>query len=190
MKRPYLAILVGTAFCSRVFAQNMLENGTFDTDLSGWTADPGDTPVWFAEDCCGNVNSGSARLSVSVTESEALNSNCVGVTAGDSYDVRAMTNTLPLLGAFLSNAFVNVIWVADASCVGAGIAESTLNIDTTPGWRQVGETIIAPDGAAGVIVQLAAHGQGLSTGVDAYFDDVRFGPAGSVPVTLQSFYVD
>jgi len=36
-------------------------------------------------------------------------------------------------------------------------------------------------------IELTAAGAELSSGIDAYFDQVAFGTTGTAPVTLQSF---
>lgn len=57
-------------------------------------------------------------------------------------------------------------------------------------WHKVGATFVAPAGAQSVSIELGGYHCELSCGGDTYFDNVAFGPAGTVPVELQSFDID
>jgi len=172
-------------------AQNLVSNGNFDTDLNGWSVGFSNvgTPAWFGDDCCGNAGSGSARL-LALHFPTSLNSSCIAVTGGNSYDLVVMANTLPAGGTILTGAEADILWFGDASCSQEMTRAVGVNVGNSAGWRQVGATIVAPDNVMSARIELFAGGGGLSSGIDAYFDNVRFGPPGSVPVTLQSFDVE
>ncbi|MGZ7032065.1 MAG: hypothetical protein ACXVIJ_08840 [Thermoanaerobaculia bacterium] len=196
MTKSFLFLMVvialpGTA--SRVGAQNLLQNGNFDTDLSGWTDITFPPPVWTPDDCCANPDSGSVRLRGGGTFMPILASDCVAVTANSGYDVRTMVNMVPFSPGdpYPAGAALYVIWNAAPDCTGVEIDRQGILFSADPlGWHLASAHLVAPDGTNSAFVQLLALNGGLSSGINAYFDDVRFGPSGSVPVDLQSFTVD
>jgi len=168
-------------------AQNLIANPTFDTDYSGW---PVGAAQWVAEDCCGNPASGS----ITSHQDETLISNCIDVTGGSSYDLTLWTKYVPVNPSLPSpNGFAYVVWMSAAACGGVAIDFPNYP-DLAPGggaaWHKVGATFVAPAGAQSVSIELGGYHCGLSCGGDTYFDNVAFGPAGTVPVELQSFDID
>jgi len=78
--------------CASVGAQNLVVNGDFDTDLSGWLIDPLVTqPTWTNFDI-GSAASGSARLSnSSTTEFDRIYplEQCIALTQAGRYGIVA-----------------------------------------------------------------------------------------------------
>jgi len=172
-------------------AQNLVTNPGFDANLDDWSMILG-SASWSSDDCCGNANSGSASLAVIVGGTVMMNSACIGVTPGASYDLVVLAETLAIPPDFLSGlGTATVTWYDDiASCPNVLVSEPGVTFQPDTGWRQFGATFVAPATAAAVKVTLMAQAGGLSQAIDVHFDNVRFGPTGSVPVTLQSFEVD
>jgi hypothetical protein len=194
--RTYLCI-VAAAFASistSASAQNLVANPGFDSDLSGWSVILGDGS-WSPLDCCGNPASGSASITAGPGPSSGstLVSDCIGVTPGSSYDLVVQAETLAVPPDFLNGSGIaTVTWYDNGipcSDILAGDAGG-LFIEAGTGWRSFGKTFVAPATSVAAKVTLVVQGGGLSQAIDLHFDDIRFGPAGSVPVTLQSFYVD
>jgi hypothetical protein len=172
-------------------AQNLVTNPGFDTDLDGWSLILG-SAAWSSDDCCDDANSGSASFPLGPYGMGMLNSACIDVTPGASYDLVVLAETLALPPDFLfGSGTATVTWYDDvASCPYIFLSEPGMTIQPGTGWRSFGATFVAPPTAAAAKVTLMAQTGGLSEGIDVHFDNVRFGPTGSVPVTLQSFEVD
>lgn len=170
--------------------QNLLPNGDFDTDITGWSTLPpsGDSPVWSAEDCCGDASSGSIELRAVVT-SVIAGSSCIAVTGGAAFDLVTMVDTRPI-GGQLTQAGIQIRWYSDAGCTMEAGSSQSWSLGNQQGWRRFGTSMTAPADAMAAAIVLTAVGQGLSSGIDAFFDDVAFGESGTVPVQLQSFRVD
>lgn len=186
-----LCAMANLGLASSAFAQNRLSNGSFDTDLSGWSLLPpsGSQPVWSSKDCCGNSASGSAELRA-VDLPVILGSSCIAVSGGSTYDLVAMVDTQPAGAGIPTQAGLGVLWYSDAACTDAIDPPQTWSVGNSPGWRRFGVSTHAPAAALSARIELTAAGAGLSSGIDAYFDQVAFGTTGTVPVTLQSFDID
>lgn len=183
--RALLLGLISTS-ATPALAQNLITNPTFDTDYSGWPA--GDAK-WVADDCCGNPASGSVTLQ----QHQSLVSNCINVTGGSSYDLTFWSKFAPVNVSFPSpNGFASVAWLT--ACGGDPIGPPNTYPTIYPGdaaaWHQLGATFVAPASAHGVSIDIGGQNCGLSCGGTTWFDNVAFGPAGTVPVELQSFEID
>ena len=172
-------------------AQNMLSNGAFDTDISGWQAGfaSASAPEWSPDDCCGSAGSGSARLLVGGLSAYFV-SECIVVAPSTSYDfafrMRALQNSI----LFFTGAGGSIDWYSSSACEALESSSSGgLFVSTPVDWSEFGATFVSPPTAQAARVVLGGSGA-LSSGVDAYFDNVRFGLPGTVPVTLQAFSVD
>lgn len=183
-----VATVASTAFAAPL--QNLLPNGDFDTGIVGWSTLPpsGGSPAWSAEDCCGDASSGSIELRAEAV-SIVAGSSCVAVTGGESFDLVAMVDTRPT-GGELAQAGIQIRWYSDAGCATDAGSPQSWSVGNQQGWRRFGTSTTAPSDAVAATVVLIAAGQGLSRGIDAFFDDVAFGESGTVPVQLQSFHVD
>jgi len=182
--RPLILGLVA-AGTTPAMAQNLIANPTFDTDYSGW---PAGGAEWVADDCCGNPASGSIR----VVQFDRLWSNCMSVTAGNAYDLTFWTKYVGVLNLVNPNGFALVVWMNTPTC--EPVFDLSPYHGVPPGndaaWHHVGATFIAPAGAQSVAIVLGGNICGITCGGYTSFDDVAFGPAGTVPVELQSFEID
>lgn len=186
LNSPCLLVISMMALCATpALAQNLIENSAFNTDFSGWT---GAGSGWVADDCCGDPASGSVML----REFGALVSNCIEVTAGTSYDFTLWSKFDPIIQPPESNGNAWINWSTETTC------SSWNSFDPIPGfhlgsnaeWQRVGATFVAPVGAQRVQVLLWPSVCGISCGGITYYDNVAFGPAGTVPVELQSFEIN
>jgi len=181
-----LVLCLAATGATPALAQNLIVNSTFDSDYSGWAGGA----QWVADDCCGNPSSGS----VNTHQFEALISNCSNVTGSSSYDLTFWSKFV-LVNPSLPdpNGYAYVEWMDAPNCGGTAIDFPDFP-NLAPGagaaWHQVGATFVAPANAQSVQIQLGSSNCGLSCGGDTYFDDIAFGPAGTVPVELQSFRID
>jgi hypothetical protein len=189
-----VSVAILLAVVQAASAANLIANSEFDTDLSGWSMQTG-VSEWSPEDCCGSPTSGSASLPLIDTASATLVSDCVDVTPGAAYDLVLFAETRPIPPGFLGgHGVASVAWVRNGqSCIEALPASGQPQIDIPAeddGWRSFGMTVTAPADAIAARVTLFGELAGLSVAVNLHFDHALFGPTGSVPVTLQSFYVE
>ncbi len=174
----------------RLDAANILTNSFFNTDLAGWTTYPGAYTV--AHDPTMGANApGSIRFTTTATAVNSGVAQCVAVSPSTSYDVLAHFRVET--GSALPNVRIQVQWFQDAAC-GSYVPgyppitnTPTIAFDT---WQSTSIAGLAsPSNALGAMVTIVVHTP--SGGVaQLWYDDVQFGPTGSLPVTLQSFAVE
>src|SRR5215475_4218049 len=84
-------MLIAAAMPIRASAQNLLSNGDFDNDLSGWLF-PDSTPTWSSFDIDGSPNSGSAHgvnAQAGADTALVMLSQCVPITLAGAYVAHA-----------------------------------------------------------------------------------------------------
>lgn len=179
-------------------AQNLVTNPNFDTNASGWTFDPFGTGVSVAEcgydpttDADGNPASGSIECrDVWPTASSGIGAfQCFAVTASTDYDIVAdmLINTgQPVNG----HATLDVMWFTGAGCTGSSTSDTDALFTPAAGWQTYFQTVTSPATAASVRVGLAVGKDSGPNDFSARFDDIRLGPAGTVPVELMGFSVE
>ncbi|HXC52360.1 MAG TPA: hypothetical protein VN634_15875 [Candidatus Limnocylindrales bacterium] len=175
MLRPLAAGAVAamlTVFSSPVFAQNLLPNADFDTNLDGWDTTVGTD--WSPQDSDGSPSSGSLAIVVTEPKSTAI-TTCVPVTAGDTYEFGADIK-IDLEGSAEGRAVIVVRWEADAACSQSlnDLLESTF-LTSAPDWTTHHVTAAAPQGAVAALVELRTTKTGPAGGsITASFDDAVF----------------
>jgi len=174
--RPLAAVAVAallTVFSSPGFAQNLLPNADFDTNLDGWDTTVGTD--WSPQDSDGSPTSGSLVIAVSTPQSTAI-TTCVPVTGGDTYDLGADIK-IAAQGDAQGKAFVIARWEADAQCSQSlnDLLASTF-LTTAPDWTAQHLTATAPEGATAALFELRVLRTGGSVGaaITANFDDAVF----------------
>ncbi len=171
------------ACCATLSAQNMLSNGDFDTDVSGWT------PLsvvfeWDSSDCYQSPISGSGR--VTNEQDGTLHAGiltCVdGMIAGQSYDLGGMLRipTGQVGGGF---AYFGVYWYDGVGCSGAQTwVGGTPSVTTSNNWTPLAKWgLIAPPGTQSAWVVIFNYK--TSPGTDpylSYHDGVYFGVYGGI----------
>lgn len=189
----WLMASLALAASDETAAQNLVANGNFDTDSAPWMEYMGSdaTPArWEAEDCCGNPASGSIMF-ITVLISR-LHSNCMPITGGSEYDFQLMLRLSHVVPGFPGIANLTVGWFTAPDCAGLPLDSMDYPIDTmeyTTAWTWFGSRLAAPPDVTHAQLRFTTS-HGLSNTTTARIDDVRFGPAGSVPVGLVSFTVD
>lgn len=165
-------------------AANLVPNPDFDTDTSSWAANPDSLGVSFTLDA---TDGSPAAPSALLTPGGGINdvdSACFAATPGQ-YDL--FVNLKPGNNGPGASSFV--VAYSDTACTAyiTGLANtSQTDVPLADGWfQQSTQNFALPVGTQSVYVVLGTVGS-----VPIHFDHVRFGPAGTTPVTLQSFDLD
>jgi hypothetical protein len=178
--RPTLlgAVLAGAAFATALpsTAANILNNGSFGSDLGGWTASG---PVQWSPD--GATTPGSVRIGGNPGIVGALTlSQCVAVAAGGDYDLGAAA-LLPYSSESEGGVSVRVTWHDGAACSGEPLG-ITPALDFPPvapqDWtrRSLGR-LRAPGGAVSASVLVVPWSSGTASAFSAFLDDVELAPS-------------
>lgn len=215
MRRNYLRLLAGGLAllgCSQAQAQNLVTNTGFATNLSGWldfgSAAPADgTRTWNADDVDAIPSSGSAQFTVQQAGSQIGLTQCVPVTAGQTYSYYARVKFLAGQTTGLSRAMMEVAFFPNVECSaspdgaqgqGAVIGTAYPLSDTVwggipgnaaPGSGFVGSAT-APAGTSSAQVRIFVEQLSGSDVHSARFDQVVFHNASGVPVSLMQFDVE
>jgi hypothetical protein len=146
--------LSGVCQCVTPGGTNLLANGGFDKNVTGWTAfDPNIVLTFAALDAAQCATSGSVLASNQAPN--GLNSGffqCVPVVAGQSYDVGAWIRT-PSGGA-QGQTFIQLGWFTAANCQGTlTLATQLFASGTFDTWELLSrDNIVAPSGTASAYV--------------------------------------
>jgi len=176
--------LLGFLLVAPLTAQNLLDNATFDDDLSGWGLDNGiDVPIWSPEDAEGSAASGSAELSNthSAPQNEGGPYQCVPVTGGQSY-LLSGKGFMPSGQAGSVQGWLVANWYSSTDCSTGPLSSSFGNHTTVEDtWQLVSNTFDAPASAASARINLGVYKLTGTEGVPVVdrWDDIFFGPATS-----------
>jgi hypothetical protein len=173
--RIYLLFLVlSLVSASTAEAQNVIPNGTFDTDLSDWLFIENET--WSEDDADGSAESGSAEIAVtgSAPTTDGLVA-CVPIEQGREYQFGAAVKILSQDGAS-GDVRVGFVWQVNTQCTEAlNDTPHLLSLTTTGGdWERLEGSVVAPVGAiaAGFLLQTRKLGGGDSSTLTGRFDNV------------------
>lgn len=170
-------------------AQNIVPNPDFDVDLSGWTIDPSAQGASLALDsAAGSPGPPSMLLQGGSTPISSAYSNCLPISA-QTVDLQADIKNPPGLPEFYG-AVVVLYAYSDVTCTTSLDATFTNTCFALPinGWLRCSRlNYPLLSGTQAVIVSPRVMHFG---GDQANFDNIRLGPTGTVPVTLQSFNID
>lgn len=179
-----VAAALSVAVNPAAYAGNLLPNPDFATSTSGWSISlefPGARLELDTDD--GSPAAPSAVLFSGPGINDAV-SDCIPVSTG-RFDL--FVNLKPGLNDVRVGAAV--VAFSDASCTTyiSSLAHTQLtDVALSGGWyRQSARNFMLPDGTQGIQVALSNNNPG-----PIHFDHVRFGPAGTTPVMLQSFDVN
>ena len=166
-------------------AQNLVRNGTFDTDVSDWpTGGPAAQVSWSPQDANGSPSSGSAliaNVSTGPSNGEGIQ-QCVsgpGIVAGVRYTYGGKVR-IPSGQARTGFVMFGLRWYASPDC--SGNAEDQPRVDTRVlgAWVSLEDVSVAPAGSRSVEV-LAFPSKAEAGGeLHALFDDIFLLP-GSPP---------
>jgi len=176
MKRVFPAMLLVLLFQPAV-AQNLVTNGTFDSDISGWEPDSSnDNEVtWVGDD--GSTAPGSLQVSdnfnnggVSTTAHAP-----VPIQAGETYSITAAAK---VIGASEARAATLVIRWLDENQWATGFSNyaGTSPDDPTDQWHDIEGQFTAPEDThfAQVMLGVETSDSGSQNDSIARWDDVRF----------------
>lgn len=169
-------------------AQNLLLNGSFDTDVSSWSqADPPfGTNAFSTLDANGSPASGSAL--VTNNSGVALRNpglaQCRPAAAGVFYDYGA--KALVSQGQPALDVYVLVNFYSNPICSGSGIGSSRVDFTPSGNWQGLAATAVqAPAGTIAVGLRLLVFKEDAGGTVTANFDDAFLSvtrPVVTIPV--------
>jgi hypothetical protein len=172
-------------------AQNLLTNGSFHSDISGWTvvATGTGTAAFVPLDAEGSASSGSMQtVNTSSAAGQSYNyTQCHVAIAGASYDFAGKVRVPPGQPAGTFSLLLN--YYANATCSGSGIgtADGSSRLDFTPSgaWQGLSRTgLPAPVGTLSVSITLGNVKTGAGSATTAFFDDIVLAATGTLRATL------
>ena len=191
MNRSLLAvigvILVSTCAprAAQALGDNLVANGSFDTNLSGWTSSPSSSSTthgteWSDEDAAGAVDSGSAVIHAAGVSGSSLTSACVLIDGGSDYAL-AGAYKFESNFAWSSALRIFVLWHADAACSGSSLGQEILateHFNKSGSWTAASRVVTAPAGAVAARIVLRVNGdyEMSRTVVTGHFDDIVLAP--------------
>ena len=168
------AIIVCLVLVSAPCGAQIMENGTFHTDVAGWGSFWDGVRVWDEMDADDSVSSGSCL----VTNQSSSPGNATGpqqcsdgITGGNEYLVQSSIffpsgQTEPGLARLL------IRWYSDASCTQQITNTHSPSVTTTDQWIMVHKLVEAPASAVAIALRLDVL-KAESTGeLSAHFDNV------------------
>ncbi len=180
-----LALLVAPPCLAQV---DLLPNGSFDKDVSGWAPVEDFMSISFdTDDVDASDESGSARVTLSNFPNESLGfvAQCVAVFPGRSY-LGSASFLIPSDQDRVGNAGMRVEWFESSDCSGPspefgfGVAFSTVGQ-----WTDLPTVeFLAPDDVFSAEVQLQIDRPVFGTsGLDILYDEVTFVPEPSASLS-------
>lgn len=149
-------------------SENLLLNGRFDTDVSGWE-NTGSVTSWSSEDADGSLSSGSARINLSAVH--AIRSNCVTAFPGEEfyYSTRYL---VPSGQQATGNALIQIGLYDQDDCTGVRLV-SNERMGSQTVWTTMGNRVVAPAGTASIKLFLFNFRSGGAGDFAVHFDDVE-----------------
>lgn len=184
---------------------NQVPNGDFNTDVSGWDGNSSTFTITHsagpALDVFGSATSGSLRAGITIPSIAYANgggSRCIdGVAGGQDYTLGAWIRVPSgqSCGMDPCSAGVFAQFWSGAGCTvgvlggsGAGNVASDGSNGALDTWVLRTANVTAPAGTASVLFYLVVtKGSDAGATFNANFDGARFGPLGTLPVSLQEF---
>ena len=164
-------------------AQNLLPNPEFDHDLSGWLTGSESPPAFFWDNTL-SVGPGGSVLIHPIAEATSCLVACVPVTAGVVYSFGGQYQFPSQAGTHEVQIIVNFSKNADCIQGGLGQVYSPRRDPsiTPPGqwWVLAGSDVTAPPGAVAAEYDACQFAGQFSRDPISSFDDLYFGPQGTV----------
>ncbi|HSE11309.1 MAG TPA: hypothetical protein VLB69_01630 [Rudaea sp.] len=180
----------GTAlalFAGAAGAGNLVTNPDFDSGLTGWTlVAPAGTLSLDNSD--GSPSAPSLHLVAFTAASGAqVESDCIAIDNSQNVDLYANVN----VHTGNQNVSVDAWSSADCSTGSLGTAGSASLTPASDTWQEESNLAFALPGTTQSVRVVLTAGPTFGADVsDVKFDHLQFGPAGTTPVTLQSFDVE
>jgi hypothetical protein len=169
MRRTFAIVLLFAARAA--FADSLLANGSFSTDVSGWTVLRDAQVLWTPTDSIGTAGSGAVDVTSNAINPGAVTglTQCVGVLPGVPYDFGARILVQTPVGV---SAFVTLSFFSGANCTGTELSRTSTDTPPVGAWTLLGgKGAVSPDGAASALVLLAVQKAAAGGFADAHFDD-------------------
>lgn len=181
-----LALVLLAAGSGLLPAQEIISNGTFNTNVANWALDPGvGTFSWSSDQALllvNNANPPGQTASVS---------QCGAITGGGVYDLGARVQPINFSGApnvsepgprrveHTGSMYVLLDFYPLDNCRGSALSQF---VRISAGganlkWESIGQTFQAPAGAASVLTSLAISKDQAASDVQGEFDDVSILPS-------------
>jgi len=167
-------------------AQTIIPNGQFSS-LDGWSAPIGQGATFTLDGGEGSPDTPSALLRAGGTPSAYVLSDCIPYTPTGAVDLQGdIKNSAQGLPEF--PGLVQVVAYTDEVCGSPGqYFHTTTCFALSAGWQRCSNLgFLLPPGTRALRIDLSVY----SFTVAANFDNIRLGPTGTVPVTLQSFDIE
>jgi hypothetical protein len=186
-----LGVAIGT-LCTPVHAANLVVNPDFNAGIGSWTPSVnGGTVAWSAG--FGNP-AGSISTNSPAPNTSALATQCVAISAPATVDfiVDGYASLSTVSGGFVISATA----YTGTDCTGTNLGDLPGGSESFPpgGWQGFQIALVSqqlPASTNSVLLTIGSSTGPTAGSIDDYFfDNIRFGPAGTTPVTLQSFEVD
>ena len=167
-------------FASSAYAQNLLTNPGFDTNVANWNFLGPVGTFDGTRDVASNPASGSVRGTVTGAPGTTglPGAQCVatGVTAGTPYNMSGSIFK-PSGQAITGTAWIDLTWFPGANCTGAFISRVTTFLQPQPplnAWGSLGVSgAIAPTGTQSAMVSISIQTGGNGT-YTANYDNIMF----------------
>jgi hypothetical protein len=156
-------------------ATNLIANGTFDSDVVGWTVSNANFDLTFAG---GFGNPAGAARATANTFPAATSSiaQCVAVSPSTSYDASADALVPSTNVPGDTSARFDVVFFSDGACTASISTFSTSTWATNDAWVTKQMTVQAPANAVRALVSLVLTGEFDCDQSKLYFDNVSFTP--------------
>jgi hypothetical protein len=185
-------LLLALAFAGSASATDRVANGSFDTDLSGWTA----SGAGISFDATnGAPTAGSLHFVIAnaTAGQNAVLTQCIDFAATGAIDLLGSTREQAANGG---TSVLRVVAYNAVGCAGTqlgtfgGAAISTEN-GTDGVWSRYGFLGASlPAAAQSFAVQVVVSLPDVGDSIDVSWDHIQFGEAGTLPVELMAFEVD
>lgn len=195
--RHWLLVLVEATLLFTLFLSltalgqtNLVTNGTFDTDVTGWTKTTSGGILWEGTE--GHAAPGAAyveNVRTSTTSYSAGGWQCINLpTPTASYYtvqgwVKVPTQTVSSAAGYIRLQFYSLPDCDTAT----GSARDTTQVPAGSDWTYLNKTTTYASGAQSVALRLLVWKPGSSGTAYAYFDDIVFYASGPNAVTLGAF---
>jgi hypothetical protein len=189
--RCFVLGLAAASLAATAGAQNLLTNGTFNVNISGWTQEVQGTggAVFVPVDADGSPSSGSMEIT-NISSGAGLNilfTQCHSATAGTSYDYggKVLAAPPPPAGKF----YVLLNFYANSNCSGSGISAAggsdRLDFTATGSWQGLTRTgLVAPAGTLSASITLGNFKTGAGGSTISDFDDIFLAVTGTQQETI------
>lgn len=188
----FAASVVCLVLISAPCGAQIMENGTFDMDVTGWNTFWNGVRVWDPMDANDSLGSGSCL----VTNQSSSSGNATGpqqcadeITGGNEYLVES-SMYFPSGQTETGWARVLIRWYSDASCTTQITNTVSPSVSTTDQWVEVRKFVEAPASAVAIalrldvwkveaIGELSAHFDNVSVSEVVFRDDFEDGDLGN-----------